>query len=45
MKWRVMVEAMGEDGAVTRHVICEGERTEANQAATLGLSLAEGIVT
>lgn len=25
-KWRVMVEVTGEDGAVTRHVISEGER-------------------
>jgi len=24
MKWRVMVEVTGEDGAVTRHVISEG---------------------
>lgn len=31
----------GEDGAVTRHVISEGEGTEAGQAATLGLTLAE----
>ena len=40
MKWRVMVEVMGEDGAVMRHLISEGERTGAGQAATLGLSLA-----
>ena len=42
MKWRVMVEVTGEDGAVTRHVITEGERTGSGQAATLGLSLTEG---
>jgi hypothetical protein len=45
MKWRVMVEVTGEDGAVTQHVISEGERTEAGQAATLGLSLSEGKAT
>ena len=45
MKWRVMVEVTGEDGAVTQHVISEGERTGAGQAATLGLSLAEGKAT
>ena len=45
MKWPVMAEVTGEDGAVTRHVISEGERTEVGQAATLGLSLAEGKAT
>ncbi len=45
MKWRVRVEMTGEGGAVTRHVISEGERTEAGQAATLGLSLAESKAT
>ena len=45
MKWRVMVEVTGEDGAVTRHVISGGERTGAGQAATLGLSLSEGKAT
>lgn len=42
MKWRVMVEMTGGDGAVTRHMITEDERTEVGQTATLGLSLAEG---
>ena len=41
MKWRVLMEVTGEDGAVTRHAISEDERTEAGQATTLGLSLAE----
>ncbi|MCW2239422.1 ISKra4 family transposase [Azospirillum canadense] len=45
MKWRVMMEVTGEDGAVTQHVISEGERTGAGQAATLGLSLAESKAT
>jgi hypothetical protein len=45
MKWRVMVEVTGEDGAVKQHMIFEGERTVAGQAATLGLSLAEGKAT
>ncbi len=45
MKWRVMVEVTGEDGAVKQHVISEGERTGAGQAATLGLSLSEGKAT
>ncbi|PWC39490.1 hypothetical protein TSO352_04915 [Azospirillum sp. TSO35-2] len=45
MTWRVVVEVTGGDGAVTRQVISEGERTEAGQAATLGLSLIEGKAT
>ncbi len=45
MKWRVMVEVTGEGGAMTQHVISEGERTGAGQAATLGLSLSEGKAT
>ena len=45
MKWRVLVEVTGNDGVVTRHVISEGERTEAGQAVTLGLSLAESKAT
>jgi len=45
MKWRVMVEVTGEDSAVKQHMIFEGERTGAGQAATLGLSLAEGKAT
>lgn len=45
MKWRVMVEVTGEEGAVTQHVISEGKRTGAGQAATLGLSLSEGKAT
>ena len=45
MKWRVMVEVTGEDGAVTQHVISAGERSAVGQAATLGLSLAEGKAT
>ena len=39
MKWLVMVELTGEDGAVTQHVISEGERSAARQAPTLGLNL------
>lgn len=42
MRWRVLVEVTGEDGVVTQHMISEGERTEAGQAETLGLTLAEG---
>lgn len=43
MKWRVMVEITGEDGAVMQHVISDDERTGAgDQPATLGLSLVEG---
>lgn len=45
MKWRVLVEVTGEDGVVTQHMISEGERTEAGQAETLGLTLAEGKAT
>ena len=45
MKWRVMVEVTGEDGAVTQHVIAAGERSAVGQAATLGLSLAESKAT
>ena len=45
MKWRVVVEVTGEDGAVTQHVISAGERSAVGQAATLGLSLAEGKAT
>lgn len=45
MKWRVMVEVTGEDGAVTQHVISTGERADAGQAATLGLNLGESKVT
>jgi len=45
MKWRVLVEVAGENGAVTQHVISEGERTGVGLAATLGLSLAEGKAT
>ncbi|MFP5512239.1 MAG: ISKra4 family transposase [Alphaproteobacteria bacterium] len=44
MKWRVMVEVTGEDGAVTQRVTSEGERSAVGQAATLGLSLAESKV-
>jgi len=44
MKWRVMVEVTGEDGTVTQHVTSEGEHSAVGQAATLGLSLAEGKV-
>ena len=42
MKWRVMVEVTGEDGAVTQPVISAGERSAVGQAVTLGLRLAEG---
>lgn len=45
MKWRVMVEVTGEGGAVTQHVISEGERTGAGQATTLGLGLSESEIT
>ena len=45
MKWRVLVEVTGGDGVVTQHMISDGERTEAGQAETLGLSLAEGKAT
>lgn len=37
-----MVEMTGEDGAVMQHVISARERSPVGQAATLGLSLAEG---
>lgn len=45
MKWRVMVEVTGEDGAMTQHIISTGERADAGQAATLGLNLGESKVT
>lgn len=45
MKWRVMVEVTDKGGTVTQHVMSEGERTGVSQAATLGLSLAEGKAT
>lgn len=40
-----MAGVTGGDGAVTRHFVSEGERTDSGQAAALGLSLGEGKAT
>ena len=42
MKWRVMVELGGVEGAVQLHEVSAGESTTAE---TLGLSVAEGKMT
>ncbi len=45
MKWRIMLELAGSDGAPQMHEVSAGERSPTGYAAAaLGLSLAEGKV-